>query len=332
MKATAEKTIHPYASIFPPASAEEFKDLKESIDQHGLREPIVLLGNEIIDGRNRYKACLELKVAGQFRQYSPAKDGPDPLAFVIDRNLNRRHLTTGQRAALAVELREMAAKMAKQAEAGEPEALVVDGTKPPMTQAQAAAATGVSERSVREAERIAEENPEAFEEVKAGETSLNAAAKATPSRPTSPPAQTGKPVTSYRAECADMVAPNLGDKFAEAIRNDTILRDKELREFMKLPVLEQRAIAPLVAKNWKTRDAVKFNRGVFEKNDAIRDLLNLAIMKGGEAVVRIDGYHILLVDEKNLTRKEYAGTKALMGTVLAKQKAPTVGTPEAPTK
>jgi hypothetical protein len=88
---------HPLATLFPPLDDAEFEALKEDIREHGLREPITVFENKILDGTHRYKACLAVGVAPRFRDY----DGGSPLAFVLGMNLRRRHLTTTQRALVA---------------------------------------------------------------------------------------------------------------------------------------------------------------------------------------------------------------------------------------
>jgi hypothetical protein len=55
----------------------------------------------ILDGRNRQRAC---QAAGIDCAHQPLPGGQDPLAFVIDKNLNRRHLTNSQRAMVAAKL------------------------------------------------------------------------------------------------------------------------------------------------------------------------------------------------------------------------------------
>lgn len=109
--------IHPLAAAFPEMSAEEFADLKASIKDHGLRHAVVLLDGQILDGRNRDAACVELKIPPFYREYDPALDGEVPVAFVADENLNRRNLTIGQRAAIAAELEPYFAEAIKAAKA-----------------------------------------------------------------------------------------------------------------------------------------------------------------------------------------------------------------------
>lgn len=323
-----ELKLHPFCLAFPEATAEERLTIKNSINTRGQHEPIVLFGGEILDGRTRYHACRELKIPPQFRQFDPVKDGPDPLQWVIDRNLNRRHLTVGQRAALGVSLTKLAAehaaaekeKNASQATtpvgppADNDEDLPEFLTKPaapetagkPLTQEQAAAAMGVSPKSVGAAANLAKNDPERFQAVKDGKTSLHAAVEESKADAAKQDQgilgkQTGTIPNQYRTECADMLAASHGDKFAEAIRTDTILKDGELRTFMKLPIQDQKQIAAMVARGWKTREAVKFAKGIFEKDDPIRDLINLAIMRDGRAATKLDGHTILILSDAVLT-------------------------------
>lgn len=92
---TAIKGVHPYADKFPMLPDNELEELAESIKQNGQRQPIVLTEDGLIlDGRNRYRACEMINVEPEIEVY----DGDDLAAYVIDCNVSRRHLTTGQRA------------------------------------------------------------------------------------------------------------------------------------------------------------------------------------------------------------------------------------------
>ena len=68
-----ELKSHPVADIFPMMSGDEYSGLITDIQENGLLEPIWLHSDgRIIDGRNRYRACLEGGVEPEFRTY----DGP----------------------------------------------------------------------------------------------------------------------------------------------------------------------------------------------------------------------------------------------------------------
>jgi N6-adenosine-specific RNA methylase IME4/ParB-like chromosome segregation protein Spo0J len=92
--------FHPLANIFPLIEGAEFDALVADIAANGLSEAIVLYEDKILDGRNRYRACLKAGVQHRAMRYR----GSDPLAFVVSKNLHRRHLDESQRAMVAAKL------------------------------------------------------------------------------------------------------------------------------------------------------------------------------------------------------------------------------------
>lgn len=98
--------IHKYAAMFPPMSKPEYEALKQDIREHGLKEPILLFKGKVLDGRNRFRACIDLDEAGelpsepQFREFP----GDDQAAYkeVASLNMMRRHLTKSQKAMVLV--------------------------------------------------------------------------------------------------------------------------------------------------------------------------------------------------------------------------------------
>jgi hypothetical protein len=58
----ASLEFHPHACDFPLMEGKEFKELVADIEKNGLRDPIILFGGQILDGRYRYRACLEAGV------------------------------------------------------------------------------------------------------------------------------------------------------------------------------------------------------------------------------------------------------------------------------
>lgn len=88
---------HPAADLFPMMGDDRYAELRESIRAGGLINAIVTYEGKILDGRNRYKACLELGVTPSFREH---KGNPFDLAWNV--NGNRRDLATDQRAVIYV--------------------------------------------------------------------------------------------------------------------------------------------------------------------------------------------------------------------------------------
>ena len=100
------RAFHPVADAFPLMTGKEFDDLVEDVRTHGLREPIWLhQDGRILDGRNRYRACVEAKQEPRFQPYI----GPDEelAAFVVSMNVRRRHLNESQRAMVSASLADL---------------------------------------------------------------------------------------------------------------------------------------------------------------------------------------------------------------------------------
>ncbi len=113
--------IHPLADLFPPLDGPAFAALKADIAANGLRENITLWQGAVIDGRNRFRALVELgelTPEGEptsserfkfqyFSEWSRSYPETDLVAFVVSKNLHRRHLNESQRAVIAARLATM---------------------------------------------------------------------------------------------------------------------------------------------------------------------------------------------------------------------------------
>ncbi len=160
--------FHEYANLFPMMDNDAFDALVDDIKINGVREPIVFIGNEILDGRNRYTAARQLGIEYPVTEYT----GADPLGFVVSLNLKRRHLTESQRAMVASRLAKM--------KVGNPnfnQANLPDSSSHIVTNAQAAAILNVSERSIKTAKNVHEHGtPELVKAVETGKVSVSGAA------------------------------------------------------------------------------------------------------------------------------------------------------------
>jgi hypothetical protein len=164
------KQIHEYAKFFPPMEGEEFKALCQDVKKHGLLNPIVLHEDKILDGRNRARACEEVGVRPKYETFTNG----NPFDYVVSQNVLRRHLTTSQRAVLALELEK---KFAAENHRGGNQ----KGASATLKKAQgqsaerAAKALHVGSYYVKSAKRLAKEAPEFIPAVRAGKITVKEA-------------------------------------------------------------------------------------------------------------------------------------------------------------
>lgn len=163
--------FHPLADLFPLIE-EGFLELSEDIKVNGLADPIVLHEGKILDGRNRYRA---IHAAGlkpldhHFIQFT----GPDPVSFVISKNIHRRHLTAGQKAWAAAQFETLKhggdRKKSKENNEDQDANLRVD-------RLALAERFGVSERSINDAAKVRDRGvDELIEALKGGHVAVDVA-------------------------------------------------------------------------------------------------------------------------------------------------------------
>jgi hypothetical protein len=157
--------LHPLGELFPLVEGDDFQKLVASIKAHGLRDPITVQDGMVLDGRNRQRAC---QAVGVDCDYQPLPAGQDPLTFVIDKNLTRRHLTNSQRAMVAAKLANLKDGQTK---VGAP-------IGAPVSQQDAAEKLKVSRRSVQRATKVTNDAiPEVIQAVERGDVPVSTAAE-----------------------------------------------------------------------------------------------------------------------------------------------------------
>jgi hypothetical protein len=161
--------LHPLCTLFPRLVGMEFLSLRDDIKANGLRQPIVLHGELILDGGNRYRACLEAGIEPAFEQFH----GGSVVAFVLSQNLHRRHLSAGQQAAIVSSAQDWAKA---QPHGGDRRS--EQGATLHLARAQdRAAQSGASIRTQKMADKVAKADPALAKRVAHGEVSLLAAVK-----------------------------------------------------------------------------------------------------------------------------------------------------------
>lgn len=228
---------HPAALLFPLIGNGEYAALRDDIAENGLRDPVVLYEGDVLDGRNRLRACEDAKVEPRFTTY----EGDDPFAYVISCNIHRRNLTQSQLTGIAVEAREPLMKEARERQGGggryepgwrERQRLrddgsgpkgpvpqegrsaglaadsgdLISGPKEPKVEGRsaelAAEMFGVGHMQVKRAAAVRKASPEMFEQIKQGGITVGAAYAQL-----SPPKKRKHPVRFY----------GKGDKWKEAV-------------------------------------------------------------------------------------------------------------------
>jgi hypothetical protein len=186
---------HPVAALFPDLSPTDFAALKEDIRRHGVKVPILVHGGQILDGRQRYRACQELGIKCRCVDWN----GHDPWLEVQSRNLLRRQLSKEQvyaiRKLAAQQFPEIAAPFeAERAEAqarraqakgrprGEKAALIGSRDRHRESADAIGAHVGVSGSTVKRVDRLARVAPALLSRVAAGELSVKRAFRELPSR------------------------------------------------------------------------------------------------------------------------------------------------------
>jgi N6-adenosine-specific RNA methylase IME4 len=175
--------FHPLANLFPMLGDAELDDLGEDIRANGQVETVKLHRGLVLDGRNRYTACARKNLGVRTELF----EGSDreALAWVISKNLKRRHLTESQRAMVAAKLStlrlgdnqhtQVAPIGAGSLDFGEqvasPETLSI------VSQSEAADVLSVGRRSVQRAAVVQEKgSPELREAVEQGRVAVSTAA------------------------------------------------------------------------------------------------------------------------------------------------------------
>ncbi len=180
----AQHELHPLCTLFPRMAGAEFDALVADIKANGLTQPIILHDGMILDGGNRYRACIEAGVEPKFRKF----DGASVVTFVLSANLHRRHMTPGQQAAIVASAQDW---MKAQTRGGDRKSdqsatLHFDSAE------KRAAESGASLRTQKMADKVAKADPVLAKQVAHGEVSLPKAVAKVEGKPEQPNAKPSK--------------------------------------------------------------------------------------------------------------------------------------------
>jgi predicted CopG family antitoxin len=180
-----------------PLTPNEYAALERSILAEGCRDALVLWGEVLVDGHNRFEICSKYELPYKTVQNDTFSSLDDVLLWMIDNQLGRRSVSDFQRGMLALRKRDiMAARTRAQGKpaatdatdntAGTDAAAPADAAddapwdttgEPIKTRDDMARAAGISTTTIGQIDRIRKTAaPELVEAVRTGAISINAAA------------------------------------------------------------------------------------------------------------------------------------------------------------
>jgi phage N-6-adenine-methyltransferase len=102
-----------FKNLIPPLTDEEYKGLEDSIVKEGCRDALILWGNTLIDGHNRYEICTKHNIP--FKTVEHKFDSRQAvIEWIILNQFGRRNLPAHERARLALRLKPVIAERAKE--------------------------------------------------------------------------------------------------------------------------------------------------------------------------------------------------------------------------
>jgi hypothetical protein len=170
-----------------PLTEDEYQALERSLLAEGCRDALVLWGDLLVDGHNRYGICQKHGIPFNTVQNTNFKTMEDVHLWMIDNHLGRRSVSDFQRGVLALRKKEILSARLAQAEPRSAEVKVEKAetagqeaaakTPAPLSREAVARTARVSSATLGQIEKIQKTAaPELVDAVKAGVISINAAA------------------------------------------------------------------------------------------------------------------------------------------------------------
>lgn len=309
---------HPLAAIFPMTAPDTLAKTIEDMKGHGFdpKHPIVLFEGCVLDGRNRLHCAIEANVEPVFRQFDPTTEGT-PHEFVTRENMNRRHMSPSQRAAVAADLLPFYQQAETTATTTTTPPPTAQETSPPQAEssppppssehpaqpaeaptptetaaapapvatrsavAAVAAATGAKPTNVKQAAKLKKEAPDLHAKVESGAMTINAAMTALKERKASAETRAKKAKEkTEREEALKAIASIHGsesDAYKAAKEKKMLKTHDDLLVFSTMDKITGAKLVPLLAKGWRIAKAQKFLANKLLPESSIEDLINTAI-------------------------------------------------------
>ena len=168
-----------FKNLIPPLSPEERQGLESRLWKEGCRDALVLWGDILIDGHNRYEICTKHNIPYKTVQRE-FESREAVIEWIILNQFGRRNLPAHERARLALRLKPVIAEKAREKQ-GERTDICQNSDRSSIdTKRELAKLAGVSHDTIVKVEHIEEEAPEPVVTAsRQGQISVNAAYQVT---------------------------------------------------------------------------------------------------------------------------------------------------------
>jgi hypothetical protein len=177
MNITVKEELRAYID---PLTPDEFEALERSLLNEGCRDALVLWGDVLVDGHNRYGICQRHGLPFHTIQNTSFQSMEDVHLWMIDNHLGRRSVSDFQRGVLALRKKDILFTRLAQQQGNPSEDENRKGSKEPkpvMSRKETARVARVNSVTLGQIEKIQKSAaPQLVEAIKSGEISINAAA------------------------------------------------------------------------------------------------------------------------------------------------------------
>lgn len=157
-------------SLIPALSSEEFEQLEKNILEEGIRDPIIVWGDTIIDGHNRYDIACKHRIS--YNTIEKVFDNKEAVTkWMIINQFGRRNLSAYDRSLLALKLEEiLKSKLGRPDKSSQKSENFISKDK----YKEMGKIAGVSHDTISKVKNIDSKAPEEIKQkIKSGEISIN---------------------------------------------------------------------------------------------------------------------------------------------------------------
>jgi len=165
-----ELPVHPMAMQYPWITGEKWESFRDSVEEHGIRVPMLVWKGKVVDGKNRQKAAMSAGKDCPHVELPESMAEADVEEYVDLMNRERRHEDSNVIAAIAAEKRLLEKEQTRRATEGRTEE-----TDDKPSAEVVAARIGSNRRYVQDAVVLYNEAADLHAKVKEGELTVSKA-------------------------------------------------------------------------------------------------------------------------------------------------------------